>query len=402
MATFVVTSNSDVTDSNDEVLTLREAIELANTSAGTDTITFDPSIFSGGLESFVRLTQGELTSTDAVIIDGTGATDVTLSGDANGDDTLQAGTNLIDVKGSTTGQLDDNSRVLVSGGDTVLQGLTITGGRTTGNNADGGGVLVEGNLVLRDSLVSGNSTAGNEAEGGGVKATGDVHVVDSRVANNHTTGSGANGGGVHADGAGVLLRSTLEDNSTTGQEGDGGGIRTEGTGGIVVVDSTVSSNTTSGRGASGGGVQARGGDLIAVNSTVVDNRAFNNDRSAGGGLNSNFDTTITNSTVTGNSTASSGGGVRSEGDLTVQNSIVVGNSANRDANLSAGGTSTVTSSLTSGAAEDVFENTAPQAGDETVQAGALANNGGPTQTVALKVDPANPAIDAGDGTVGIG
>ncbi|MEO1541244.1 MAG: hypothetical protein AAFU59_12700 [Pseudomonadota bacterium] len=127
MATFVVTSNSDVTDSNDEVLTLREAIELANTSAGTDTITFDPSIFSGGLESFVRLTQGELTSTDAVIIDGTGATDVTLSGDANGDDTLQAGTNLTDVKGSTAGQLDDNSRVLVSGGDTVLQGLTITG-----------------------------------------------------------------------------------------------------------------------------------------------------------------------------------------------------------------------------------------------------------------------------------
>ncbi|MEL6424866.1 MAG: hypothetical protein AAFQ33_05360, partial [Pseudomonadota bacterium] len=267
MAIFIVTSNSDVSDATDGVLTLREAIELANGSAGTNTIMFDAAVFDGGENSLVRLTQGELSSTGALIIDGSSATEVTITGDADGDDTLHAGTFLTDVKGSTADQLDDNSRVLAAADDTTLQGITITGGRTTGLNADGGGVRVSGDLVVRDSKIIGNSTTNTASEGGGVKATGFVHVVDSTVSDNHTSGSSARGGGIHALGDVVILRSTLADNSTTGQEGDGGAVRGDGAGGILVIDSTVSGNSTGARGSSGGGLQARRVDLGAVNTT---------------------------------------------------------------------------------------------------------------------------------------
>ncbi|MEL7276202.1 MAG: hypothetical protein AAGK98_06985 [Pseudomonadota bacterium] len=404
MAIFIVTSNSDVSDASDGVLTLREAIELANGSAGTDTIMFDAAVFDGGENSLVRLTQGELSSTGALIIDGSSATEVTITGDADGDDTLHAGTFLTDVKGSTADQLDDNSRVLAAADDTTLQGITITGGRTTGLNADGGGVRVSGDLVVRDSKIIGNSTTNTASEGGGVKATGFVHVVDSTVSDNHTSGSSARGGGIHALGDVVILRSTLADNSTTGQEGDGGAVRGDGAGGILVIDSTVSGNSTGARGSSGGGLQARRGDLVAVNTTVANNHAADASNSPGGGLHSNFNISVTNSTVTGNSSGTSGGGIQAEGIATVKNSIIAGNAAPIGDNVSlTGGPSIGTNSTTSNAdVTAVFEETAPNAADADIQSGVLGNNGGPTQTVALKATASNPAVDTVSGTANIG
>lgn len=403
MAIFVVTSNADVSDANDGVLTLREAIALANATAGTDTIVFDAAVFDGGENSLVRLTQGELSSNGALIIDGSTATDVTITGDAEGDDTLRTGTNLTDVKGSTADQLDDNTRVLAAADDTTLQGLTITGGRTTATNADGGGVRVSGDLILRDSQIIGNSTTGTASEGGGVKATGFVHVVDSSVSDNHTTGNSARGGGFHAVGDAVILRSTLADNSTTGQEGDGGAVRGDGAGGILVIDSTISGNSTSGRGSSGGGLQARHGDLVAINTTVVDNHASNTSNSPGGGLHSNFDINIVNTTVTGNSSGTSGGGIQAEDNTRVANSIVAGNAGQPFDNVAAGN-ARISSNSTIGNddVEEIFKETAPNAANPGVQSGVLDDNGGPTETVALKEDRSNPAIDTVPGTQVLG
>ena len=41
-------------------ISLREAITAANNTSGEDTITFDANVFTGGDESVIRLTQGEL------------------------------------------------------------------------------------------------------------------------------------------------------------------------------------------------------------------------------------------------------------------------------------------------------------------------------------------------------
>lgn len=82
MVEFVVTTLEDETDEN-TTLSLREAVELANAQAGADSITFDPS-----LNGVLRLTQGTIDVSDDIVIDGAGA--ITISGDVNGDDVLDA------------------------------------------------------------------------------------------------------------------------------------------------------------------------------------------------------------------------------------------------------------------------------------------------------------------------
>ena len=81
MATFVVTTLSDENDNGVTTRTidlgfgvttqvpvvtgisLREAVTLANDSAGEDTI-----VFQAGLQGLIRLTEGEIEITDNVII----------------------------------------------------------------------------------------------------------------------------------------------------------------------------------------------------------------------------------------------------------------------------------------------------------------------------------------------
>ena len=50
-------------------ISLREAIAAADNTTGEDTITFDGSVFTGGDNSLIRLTQGELSISDSLTID---------------------------------------------------------------------------------------------------------------------------------------------------------------------------------------------------------------------------------------------------------------------------------------------------------------------------------------------
>ena len=144
-------------------ISLREAIVAANNTVGEDAITFDGSVFTGEDSSLIRLTQGELAITDSLTIDASTAVAVTITGDANDDDFTNT-TNITNViRSNFNDLLDDNSRVLnftAPTGDLTLEGLTITGGHTTGDevNSDeeitiihsGGGVrfLSTGALTL--------------------------------------------------------------------------------------------------------------------------------------------------------------------------------------------------------------------------------------------------------------
>lgn len=114
------------------------------------------------------MTAGELEITDTLTIDGSTGVDVTITGDALGDDELVDGTFITDVAASLGESpfgflLDDNSRVLnfsSSMGDLSLSGLTLTGGRPIGPNlfmdkAIGGSIRFWsiGSLSLTDSAV---------------------------------------------------------------------------------------------------------------------------------------------------------------------------------------------------------------------------------------------------------
>lgn len=64
---FTVTSDGDITDPDDGVLTLREAIENANATPDTDTIAFN---INGGGAQTIKLVSGLPSITETVIIDG--------------------------------------------------------------------------------------------------------------------------------------------------------------------------------------------------------------------------------------------------------------------------------------------------------------------------------------------
>ena len=223
---LVVSADTDVSDGNfgPGELSLREAIEIANAQPGTDTITFDPSVFTGGPDSLIRLTQGELVVEDSLSIDGTSVGGVLITGDADDDDMTVGDTNITDVSasfGGTAGDdddlLDDNSRVVNftgSSGNLTLTGLTITGGRATGSSDVGGGIRFNsvGVLSLSSSTVSGNSSVGGSYGGGGGISTraGDVSLSSSTVSGNS---SGGNGGGISIQ---VMVEQHGGDNSSVG------------------------------------------------------------------------------------------------------------------------------------------------------------------------------------------
>lgn len=336
-------------DDGGDGISLREAIAASNNTIGLGTITFDASVFTGGADSLIRLTQGELEITDSLIIDASTATEVVVTGDADGDDAKVTGAFVTDVAASFAGTagdasdlLDDNSRVLnfsSTSGDLTLTSLTLTGGRTTGDNPtnlsqpnettySGGGIrfLSTGTLTIVGGVLSGNSTSGIGASGGAILSfSGDISLTDSTLSGNRTSNDNAKGGGLYTfSGSVSLTNSTLNGNSTSGRDAIGGGIGTR-TGNVSLTDSVISGNNTSGNGADGGGIASVSGNISLSNSTINENSTTGRIANGGGisivpddgdefgGDASSGNISLLNSAVTGNSTAgdgSEGGGIR--------------------------------------------------------------------------------------------
>src|SRR3954447_15976437 len=98
MATFTVTTASDVVDAGDGVLSLREAVAQSNATATVDTINFASSIEGQTL----TLYGGELSVSRDVIIDGDQNSDgrqVTLSGGLSSGSYGNFGNRVLNVAG---------------------------------------------------------------------------------------------------------------------------------------------------------------------------------------------------------------------------------------------------------------------------------------------------------------
>ncbi|MGD0073656.1 MAG: choice-of-anchor Q domain-containing protein, partial [Candidatus Binataceae bacterium] len=176
---------------------------------------------------------------------------------------------------------------------------------------------------------------------------------------------------------------------------DGGGIYNyfgSPGGTLNVTNSTFSGNSACDF---GGGI-ASSGTLTVTNSTFSGNSAVD----GGGGIATNGTATVTNSTFSGNSAPSgAGGGIWNEGTATVTNSIL--------ANSTSGGNCSGLSPTTNNSGYNISDDgscsfgTGPAANGDTIgdnvtdanlALGALVDNGGPTETIAL--EPGNYAIDA--------
>ena len=306
-------------------------------------------------------------------------------------------------------------RIKVTGGDHPLPDppQMRASPKRVDSLGDGGGILAESALKLVRSAVVGN---GGADHGGGIEAFGGpVTLVDSRISRNKTEeGVGA---GVDTFGVPVrIVRSTVTRNHAANA---GGGVTLE-QGSLRLIKTTVANNVAD-EGSTGVYLYMAKG-LIAQ-STVSGNLARNND-SGGIDASASSKLRVVNSTITGNRADTDAGGIDATSSSVSLNSVTVArNTADADGNASGtggglnigGGASSfrVVNSIVSLNHVDTTPNdcfgaftsgggnlVGPTLGctgfggsdilGQNPKLGQLANNGGPTKTLALR--KGSPAI----------
>ena len=288
-----------------------------------------------------------------------------------------------------------NSRIIdhASGGSLELRGLALRNGRTT--DAKGGGcVYSAGHVKTMAVSVSGcvaASVGSGNALGGGIASNDAIELHFSTISGNSAL---ANAGG-YAYGGGLFTRyglyavySTISGNTATGF-GYGGGASVLGY--TTVYSSVVSGNTASyGAGLALFGGNVGPGDLKIANSTIAQNHAtgFAAGIEAAGPLN------VFSSTIAGNigDRADHAAGIVINGANTLQLvSTIVATNIQGGVAHDISGASGISGSANLVGASAVALPPGTLSGNPML--GALADNGGQTQTMRLLAG--SPAIDAG-------
>jgi CSLREA domain-containing protein len=396
------TSNDDDTTANVRIIRIQPGASLALSG-----VTMSEGDAAGSIGGAIS-TEGTLTITsstlsDNIAMDGGGvfihsSGTVTVTGSAFSDNVTSSSGGAIYNDGGTL----DIASSTFSGNDTSFRGggiynsagtVTVTSSTFSGNGAQFGGALNNGGaLDVKNSTFSVNSAD----YGGGIdNFGGTLHLTNSTFSSNSVS---QEGGGINNTGTLTATRSTFSGNSASLR---GGGMRN-----VTSGTATVTSSTFSGNGAQFGGGVANGGTLDVASSTFSSNTALTG---AGGGID-NFGGTLhlTNSTFWGN-TSLEGGGIYNDGTLTIRYATFSDNgAADEGGGIRNVGSATLWSTIVAnspsgedctGAIVDGGYNLSSDFScgfSGTSQAGtnpqlqSLANNGGPTQTMALS-DPSPAA-----------
>lgn len=264
-ATFNVNTTTDNPPSAGECqgvagdCSLRQAIDSANTTGGTNTVVVPAGTYALTLEAEGGdgIENGDLNVTDEnLTIQGAGARQTILD----------------------AGQIED--RVINSEGASALAlaGLTVTGGRTSD---DGGGIYAEeGPLSLSGVAVTDNESF-EGGYGGGLYAEGTVlAIVDSVFSGNRNSGDG---GALTFYGSELILEdSTLADNlvdtalypSSSGWGAYGGAMEADAQH-LTMKNTTISGNEiidgNGGEEGSGAAIEGEFETYEVVNSMIADN-----------------------------------------------------------------------------------------------------------------------------------
>jgi CSLREA domain-containing protein len=433
--TFVVDSTADVVDAFPgngscataaNECTLRAAIQEANALAGAQTITLPAGTYTLTIEG----------ASDNLSV--TGDLDVISSGDLTINGAGSASTIISGVAGDRVLEVwNVNSVGIPVALNVSISGVTIQNG-SVGSTQDGGGIFNHAHLTLNDVVLKNNSaqsggglanvttlTGGDlslnnvtlmsnnaicsspcpngRGEGGGLwysntTATTRTFTWTNVVFQQNTSGS--RGGGLYSTG-GNADTITINDSRFSGNTAQsGGGLYAVNGSLLTLARVTVSGNTVSGGAGTGGGLQRGGGPATLTNVTMSGNSSGNQ----GGGIfvaiGSNT-MSVTNSTFSSNTSGGSSFGNNiwvNNGFLGVKNTIVRHtNNFGTNCGVVTGGGAAISSqgnnldnqnSCSFNAAGDLV-NTDPLLGP-------LANNGGFSQTHALQ--SGSPAVDAGSNT----
>jgi hypothetical protein len=262
-------------------------------------------------------------------------------------------------------------------------GNSGTGQNGTNNGADsgGGGLFSLGSVTVTNSTFNLNSATGGDA--------GDSFGPDCFGSHQSGDGGAARGGAIQADAGSLIINTaTFANNSASG--GDGGD------GGPTNVAICAQSSHGAGGLAHGGAITNTNAATLNINHATI---SGNNAQAGNTGVNQGGATLPPRLVAEG-----TGGGIRvGPGSVTLENTIIAGNTAANGLGNAAGAPTpgpNVDGAVTSnghnllGTATEAtgFTGTGDQTGANPLLM-PLANNGGPTQTMALT--PGSPAIDGG-------
>ncbi|HKO60796.1 MAG TPA: choice-of-anchor Q domain-containing protein [Pyrinomonadaceae bacterium] len=301
-----------------------------------------------------------------------------------------------DQNGQTNGGFGGTAQgggVWIGGGaanfnNTTFKSTVATGGNSgtggnganPGGNADGGAIYTLGNVKVSNSTFHlAGATGGNGGDAFGTFCFG---------AHNAGDGGGARGGAIFADGGTLLINTaTFANNFAAGGHGGDGG----------------QTNSGLNCGMHGAGGLAHGGAVANNNAATVDIKhgtiSLNNAQAGNTGVNQGGANKPPRPAAEG-----AGGGIKvGPASVTLQNTIIAGNTAANGLGDASGaptpgpnvdGTiSSIGHNLIGVATEAVgFSGPGDKTGANPMLA-AIADNGGPTQTMALNAGSA--AIDAG-------
>jgi hypothetical protein len=360
---------------------LRGAIIKANTTLGDDVITLSANTYTLTL---VGADENNAATGDLDITDN-----LTISG-------VAADATIIDAGG-----IDRVFHITTTSITVAISDVTIRGGHppdVLGFVNNGGGIFNAGKLTLTNSVISNNTT---QSAGGAILSdTGSTLTIrDSKISDN-TSRYGSSG--ILNYGNTLIDNSTLSNNSTD----SGGAIWNNGV--LRIETSTLSGNTVS---LWGGAIRNDNGSVLTVVSSTINNNSAN----IGSGL-INFGGTVVlaNATVSGNTTSS--GIFNQAGSMSIYNSTI---SANTNGGLGYfSGTISLANAILAGNSGYDCWATVNSQGNNLIQdtanctivgvtssniigadpmLDALADNGGPTQTMALLAG--SLAINAGNNAI---
>jgi hypothetical protein len=323
--------------------TFAAAVKKANKHDGGDQISFKKS-----LRGEIVL-PGDVTLKGKVVIKGNGY--------GEPDDKKFRRVELVGRRGASTFLVGQDTNVALR--SLYLDGINVRGSR-------------QQKLTVKESYLRGDRTVDTT----GIDSAGEALRVLQTTVKGYDQG-------IRTSSDARIDKSTIADNV------GGGGIEVHG-GEVDVTASTISGNIVQGGPlAFGGGIAESGyGSAVRVtNATIVGNQAIGAG-GAGGGLFGNVD--VNNSTIA-NNRAATGAGVagRSGGDADVSNSILYGNHMFDGSSSDCGNPFTSGGGNVIGSPGECLLTGDDRAGVDPLL-GALADNGGPTETMAIGAG--SPAI----------
>jgi predicted outer membrane repeat protein len=319
-ATFTVTNIN-----NSGAGSLRQAVDSSNSAAGSDTIVFDPAVFS---------TPQTIQLLNSIVVGPAPGESLTITG---------PGANLLTIRGN--GAADFSGQIFSRDGNRPhgfsVSGMTLTNaGFTAIANPNTG---PQSSLTVTNVTFVANS---NSFSGGAITNEAALTVTNCTFTNNTSTSAGGGGAIISSISSSTAFTATISGSTFTGNRltngGPGGAIRNAG-GTMTIAKSGFTNNTITGGGfgSQGGAINNEGSGTMSISNCIISGNSTSTDAqdSHGGGMASSGPLTIAGSTITGNSAARDGGGIYrfSGGTLTLTNSTVSNNTANSDNNATGSG-----------------------------------------------------------------